>query len=206
MHYNTNQQRREKILEFVNKNPGTIKRKVIEFMSSKEAKKISSVMTTHMLLNEIISSGKIKVEATHGARDHHLFINNRDHFFVLKSEIDRYQRFANNFRKEIMKENNFKRFKEDKYFRDFIRLTQLEFFRKISWISVKIQSYIKSAEDRQILNLHLSRILLDSNRLNGILTNPNEIIDLLNESKIKYSRNDNIMHLFFKNLPHINEV
>jgi hypothetical protein len=203
--YYTNQERREKILEYVKDHPRTKKRKVIEFMSSKGVK-MSAWRITHGLIIDLIADGKIKVEAKPGGRDHHLIINDQNHFFVLSSQIDRYQKFEKGLTREVFKQNNLKRLQEDKYFRDFIRLTQLEFFKKISWVSVKIQSYIKSAEDRQILNLRLSQLLLESNKLNGILTSPNEIIDLLENSKIKYGPNDNIMHLFFENLPHINEV
>jgi hypothetical protein len=140
------------------------------------------------------------------ARDHHLVINDKNYFFVLNSEIDRTQRFVNNFTKEVLKrdenkyEVNLRRFKEDKYFRDFIRLKQLEIFGKITWTAVKIQSYIKSVEDRETLNLRLSRVLLDSNRLNNILTSSSQMLDLLKESKIKFSPNDNIINLFFKDL------
>jgi hypothetical protein len=201
LHINTNEERREKILEYVRAHPRTTKREVMKFMESKEGKFMSSWTTSHCLLNELISSKKIKqIRDKPGGRDHHLVINDENHFFVLKSEIDLHQRFVNNFTKEVMREYNLTRFKEDKYFHDFIRLKQLDLFRQICWTSVKIQSYIKSVEDRETLNLRLSRVLLDSNRLNNILTSPNEMLDLLKESKIKFSQNDNIMNLFFKNL------
>jgi hypothetical protein len=201
MHYNNNEQRREKILEYVEVHPRTKKREVIKFMSSKNAKNMSCLRTTQKLLTELITLGKIKViKDKPGARDHHLVINDENSFFVLNSEIDRKQKFLNDFTKEVMKKNNLKRFSEDKYFREFIRLIQLEFFRKITSTSFKIQGYIKSAEDREMLNLRLARIVLDSNRLNNIFTHPNEMLDLMEDIENKFRFNDNIMKFYLADL------
>lgn len=184
MHGNTKKQRCEEILKYVAKHAGTTKAKVIDHMKGDEAKKMSSLVTTQRLLTELISSGKIKMrQDAPDSRNHYLFIDDTNHFFVLETSINEMQRFVNKFTKQVMK-NNLARFNQDKHFRDFVRLKQLELFGKITWISVKINSYIKSVEDRETLNLRLSRVLLDSNKLNNVLTSSNEILDLLRESKI----------------------
>ena len=60
--------------------------------------------------------------------------------------------------------------------RKLIHLIQLKFYDRISWIAVRINSYIKSPDYRETLFLCLTDVLRKSTRLNSFLTSPNEFI------------------------------
>lgn len=177
---------RHEIIKFIKEHRGELtKTEVVNYMDKEleiKPKKGCSRMTTLEILHSLENDEIIKVTKVN-TQLYNLLFNTESEFNKLMDDIDRLQRFVNNFTEKVFKDN-LVRFNQDKHFRDFVRLKQLVFYGKITWIAVKIQSYIKSVEDRETLDLRLSRVLLDSNKLNNILTSSNEVLDLLKESKI----------------------
>jgi hypothetical protein len=184
--YYTKADRNKEILEFVKRHPRIIKTKVLQHMAKK---RMGQLMTIQPLLVKLIDSGKIIIlKDKPNSRIHRLLFNYDNEFNKIDADIYRLKQFAEEFFMLAKAHGVFKRPTQcrpirDKALQDFMRLTELNFYERISWIVIKIKGRFKSVEDYDELYHRLTEVLLLANKVSSFLTSSNEMIQQLEEIK-----------------------
>jgi ribosome-associated translation inhibitor RaiA len=99
----TEEERCEKILQFVTENPKCTKAEVIRFMGL-----WSSVMTCHYDITRLVSEGKLSIlKDKPNSQTHHLIINNENQFNFINQELLKIETVVTQLIEEISKLHDF---------------------------------------------------------------------------------------------------
>jgi hypothetical protein len=168
----TNQERREKILEFVKLNPKTTKSKVIEYMKKK---KIASLVPTQGLLIGLIKGGKIKLlKDSPSSRNHYLIINDDNDYTQINKTLGGLEKAVNHLAEaDLQQLITFRKTKNSKFldqnFPALVQLIQYIVSLAITNIATSIEEKIKSDDDREFLFRKLVSVLISYKKLNNII-------------------------------------
>jgi hypothetical protein len=84
--------REDKVLEYVKKNRGCTKTKVVDYMDPTEGIKSASPQTTFKIIKGLITDGKIISDPDKSNSSiHHLYFNDRNTYNVINSELSKIQ-------------------------------------------------------------------------------------------------------------------
>lgn len=122
--------------------------------------------TTGRLIYEVLIPNGLVIDKKVGNSFHKLFINRRNEFNRLVTEMNRLEEDLYNLNNSAVK--MMKAIKGPST-RNFIHLAQLIVYRRITVLVTSIEKYIKSNDDREILYHKLPDILKTSIKLNEII-------------------------------------
>lgn len=126
----------------------------------------SAVVTTHNIIQDLINDRiVIKVNDQKNRQTHNLYINYKNQFNCLKSDIDEVYRIVRNYIGTVRAASEQKLLKESQ-FGDLVHLTQLIIYTRISLLARAVLYNIKSASDRQTLYLRLLQVVAASSEPN----------------------------------------
>lgn len=164
------------LLQYVKKCGGKATKSEVErYMMSKdvpERYRISRI-TTRKVVDEFEDYGSIIVKkGQRTGQSHKLEFNEKDHFNILTTEIDRLEKDFVDMNRLVLKNKVVKGVNGNfvhKHIRNLIHMEQLFFYGKISNIITRINRSIKNLDNRESLYLRLVSVLAASDKLNEAL-------------------------------------
>ena len=150
--------RRKKILSFIQEQPGIIKADVIRYMERNG----SSIMTTHGIIIDLIKEGLIiERKDKPNSQVHHLYINDENQFNIVDKKITQVHNFIGSLYKKMKVAENDE--KLDLFGDWFVEVVSNMLNVSPSLLFLVSQKTIHSERDRQILYSKIVNLMLEIN-------------------------------------------